>query len=1224
MRFNESRSVTQSALRRRRALIATAAAAAAHGLWRVKPTQATSRSFTLSGSTTWNTAPWSPAGVPVGAPTAAPLNGDSASISPSFSGPLNVTFDGSYTTALNTLNLDGAFGFPMSFQQNGAEFYCLYQNIGMFGPASYTQTDGLNLGANLSLGHGGGPSGFGSYTLSGGTLLMGNEGIGDLGNGVFTQTGGTHTLNGTGYNGLYLGYNPGSFGTYTLSGTGNLTVNGYEAVGTYGYGNFIQTAGTHAINGTAGLYIGNGSGGGGTFTLSGGTLSLTNATEYVGYSEVGVFNQTNGAHSAGGISVGTNPGGFGTFTLNGGTVSSVTVSIGQNGGAGTFVQNAGSHSTGSLYVGAPGSGLYQLTGGTLSVISPFLSGAVGGTGPIGQLGQTNSISGLSVGPHNATSGPISLGGGPPIEAIGYGAGGTGTFVQTGGTHVIGVSPINPFSLIIGVGGSNTTGTYALFNGSLVAVSVLVGSGGSGVFNQSGGSFNVSDTLWISGNPGSSSGSLTLSGGTLTAGTIDLDPAGTFNQNGGTLRYTTFNMAGGTITGTLQNQGTFNYSTNGTFAGRLLNQGVLNPGSNFIAGNGMENDAPLTIYQGQSITLNGAGLDNAGSIILAGGNLALSATSINLNRGNFSLWGAAPFQLGPAALLNTGVFNLNGSLLNGSVTVTNGAGGLIVGPGTITAPFVNAGGTLAVQNGAMVITHPFASSGYIQLSGLPASLNGGAIANTGTIQGLGTIANDIANAGTIEAAGGAASINSTLALGGNLQNLPGGILRAATFNKILVTGGLAVNSGTINLLGGTFDNNNHPLLNAGEISGFGTLATSGLTNTAGNAITFTGGLAAINGPVTNNPGATIRVNYNPALFTGPVVNNGTIKTTSTTVTFASTFSGSGTYNSDPATNIFQSDVSILPGGKILGGPGDVFTIAGTYTNAGLYSNSGGTLAAHDVINDGSFNQVAGQATINALSGIGSTLVGGTGGVAGGATAQLSVASLSQNSLIVDRGGTVTIRAAMLRLTNNAASLQIKPLGTLDLNDHELLTQTSPATIKSYLANAYDPNGNADWNQPGLTSSLAKSDPNKYSLGYAYGGDTSAQDAGVTTLTGAPLGANQTVVRAVLAGDANMDGVVDFFDLSQLLGYKYNTGQPASYTDGDLNYDGVVDFFDLTVVLSANYNTGVTFAGAAAQAADTHQFSAVPEPTALTLAALGAAGLSARRRRRLRQPLAGEDP
>src|SRR5206468_3917679 len=62
-------------------------------------------------------------------------------------------------------------------------------------------------------------------------------------------------------------------------------------------------------------------------------------------------------------------------------------------------------------------------------------------------------------------------------------------------------------------------------------------------------------------------------------------------------------------------------------------------------------------------------------------------------------------------------------------------------------------------------------------------------------------------------------------------------------------------------------------------------------------------------------------------------------------------------------------------------------------------------------------------------------------------------------------------------------------------------------------------------------------------------------------------------------ANMDGSVDFFDLSQVLGYNYNGGTPGTYTDGDLNYDGVTDFFDLAVVLSANYN-GAPFSAPAA--------------------------------------------
>jgi hypothetical protein len=180
--------------------------------------------------------------------------------------------------------------------------------------------------------------------------------------------------------------------------------------------------------------------------------------------------------------------------------------------------------------------------------------------------------------------------------------------------------------------------------------------------------------------------------------------------------------------------------------------------------------------------------------------------------------------------------------------------------------------------------------------------------------------------------------------------------------------------------------------------------------------------------------------------------------------------------------------------------------------------------------------------------------------------------------INSGGTFTIRPAGSRITNTATNLQINGTGTLDLSNHELLTNTAPNTIKTYLANAYDPNGNADWGQPGLTSSVARNNPVSYSLGYANGSDQSAQDAGVTTHNGTPLGASQTIIRPVLTGDANMDGVVDFFDIAQLLGYKYNTGQQASYTDGDLDYSGKVDFFDIVLLLSANYNSGQSYLGA----------------------------------------------
>src|SRR5213078_1036254 len=97
--------------------------------------------------------------------------------------------------------------------------------------------------------------------------------------------------------------------------------------------------------------------------------------------------------------------------------------------------------------------------------------------------------------------------------------------------------------------------------------------------------------------------------------------------------------------------------------------VMNLPANFTFPNGMENDSVLSIPGGQTLTLNGAGLDNEGFLTLAGGNLLLSTSAVNLNHGNFSLYASAPFQLGAAPLLNAGVLNLNGSLLNGTGGVT---------------------------------------------------------------------------------------------------------------------------------------------------------------------------------------------------------------------------------------------------------------------------------------------------------------------------------------------------------------------------------------------------------------------------------------------------------------------------------------------------------------------------------------------------------------------------
>ena len=127
-----------------------------------------------------------------------------------------------------------------------------------------------------------------------------------------------------------------------------------------------------------------------------------------------------------------------------------------------------------------------------------------------------------------------------------------------------------------------------------------------------------------------------------------------------------------------------------------------------------------------------------------------------------------------------------------------------------------------------------------------------------------------------------------------------------------------------------------------------------------------------------------------------------------------------------------------------------------------------------------------------------------------------------------------------------------------------TAAEVAAVRDRLVHDY---GAGDW-ALGIAGSLAQGNPDVYSVGYADGSSASAQDAGVGVSPG------QTLILPVLAGDVNMDGTVNFFDIAQLLGYQYNGAHTANYTDGDLNYDGVVDFFDLSVILSGNYNTGVT--------------------------------------------------
>jgi hypothetical protein len=186
-------------------------------------------------------------------------------------------------TGTNTLFLTTPVSGPTSLSAT-AEF------VGFNGRGAVLQGTGNNTVAQLYLGFGVGSSG--AYTLSNSATVVLGDSV--IGGGDFE-----------------VGYGSGA-GAFTMKG-GSLTVCGNERVGFGGNGVVSQTGGSHALLARA---VGEGeldvgySGGSGTYTISGGSIS---SAMYVGVGGAGVFNQ-NGGSVAGRVTVGCSNG-VGTYNL---------------------------------------------------------------------------------------------------------------------------------------------------------------------------------------------------------------------------------------------------------------------------------------------------------------------------------------------------------------------------------------------------------------------------------------------------------------------------------------------------------------------------------------------------------------------------------------------------------------------------------------------------------------------------------------------------------------------------------------------------------------------------------------------------------------------------------------------------------------------------------------------------------------------------------------------
>jgi hypothetical protein len=941
---------------------------------------------------------------------------------------------------------------------------------------------------------------------------------------------------------------------------------------TYNYTGTAQTLLVATINLT---------GGNGTaseiLSMSGDTFAavLENVGGYLGtaFGGRGTFNQSGGYNQFGnqGLNLGYNSGDSGTYLLTAGTLMGDSQEVVGDGGTGLFNQTGGFN---ELAGGAPelflagnsgSTGTYLLSAGSLT-ISGFEYIGDEAVGIFNQSGGTHTLTNangtLAIGVQSGANGTYLLSQGSlsnaGSETIGGNSSAVGLFNQSGGTH----SLTNSKSVLSIASAFASSGAYLLSAGSFsTAGSEEIGNGGAGTFNQSGGLntlTNASGTFAL-GNAANSSGIYLLSGGTLSlAGNeyVGMSGAGTFNETGGT------NSIGG---GQLYIG--YNATGTGTF---LLTTGSFSTAQEFVGYSGMgafnqsggTNSLPSNpIYVGYNAGSNGSyslGANSTLSVLTSPEYVGYGgAGTFNQSGGDNAATDGLLLANNPGS---TGTYVMSGASTLSTRQLYVGNGG--------TGVFNQNGGTVTIATGPLNIADNAGSTGSFALS-------------AGTLSTL-AAPEYIGNSGT------------------GLFNQSGG-LNTIVFTQGLFISDSAGSTGTY-LLSGTGS-----LSTSAEMVGY---TNAGLFNQSGGSNTI------------NTDGQAVLLVGDDTGVTGTYMLSGTGILSAPNEYIGNI--GSGIFNQTGGSNTVDDVFAFGYGGGtgtyLLSATGTLTSpLEYTGNNRGLFNQSGGSnivtkeldvgyeVGASDtyLLSGGTLSVSGGVYIAGGGPNVGNT-PGGTGTLVVSGTGNMSVTGM----LKIWPLGRVTLGVA----NTSVGTLSIVGTGLLNLNGGLDINYGSPAgdptsTILSYLNSGYK--GGTWTGTAGIVSTVAAASSSPLmSLGYADG----------NVDVGTAAAANQVLVKFTLAGDALLNGTVNFNDLD-VVGRHLNTSG-NDWANGNFNYDpnGAVNFNDLDIVgqnLNKNSGAAVELGGSTiplGQVAAVQNTIVTPEPGAVVLIVSGAAGLLARRRRK----------
>jgi hypothetical protein len=235
---------------------------------------------------------------------------------------------------------------------------------------------------------------------------------------------------------------------------------------------------------------------------------------------------------------------------------------------------------------------------------------------------------------------------------------------------------------------------------------------------------------------------------------------------------------------------------------------------------------------------------------------------------------------------------------------------------------------------------------------------------------------------------------------------------------------------------------------------------------------------------------------------------------------------------------------------------------------------------------------------------------SGGIAMGSGARTEVKGGELRADRINGAGGLSIGAgATVRLTaSNGEASSVTNLSLdgsagawnslLDIGKSAVVIDYTGASPLTTIADQIAAARSLDWIGMGIGSSAAHGDA-MAGVAVAEASVLMALSAGQTAqFMGQTLDSTSLIVRYTRAGDANLDGVVNFADLVTVAqNYGKNAGN-GSWSEGDFNYDAKVNFSDL-VMVAQNYGgavgAGAVFSPSADFSGDMAQaFDSVPEP------------------------------